>query len=293
LLPSAKINIAVFLNITPDHLDRHGDMGHYVHAKENIFARQDKNDYAIIGVDDEYCLLVYEELRAAQKQNIIPVSVKRKLEYGVYVEDGVLYDATSDKSTPIVDLKPIATLPGAHNWQNAAVSYAAAKAAGLTAEQIIQGLQSFAGLAHRQELIATLNGIRFINDSKATNPEATEKALACYDNIYWILGGKPKTDDLDVCTPYLGKVRHAFLIGQAAPMYENILRGKVPVTMSGTLDQATSQAYAQALKDHEKGVVLLSPACASFDQFKDYEQRGNDFRKFVEQLKTEKLKTGT
>ena len=285
LIPHHKMNIAVFLNITPDHLDRHGTMEGYVRAKMNIFNNKAKEDTAIVAIDDEYTQKCFDQLQKKSAQNLIAISTNQKLASGISVSNGVLFDSGHE----VIDLKLISTLPGAHNWQNAAAAFATAQAAGLSREEIVQGLKSFKGLAHRQELILDTGQVRFINDSKATNPEAAEKALACYDNIYWILGGKPKSDQLDVCAPHFHKINEAFLIGQAADLFQRILSPKMKTTMSKTLTQAVTDAFQSARA--KGGVVLLSPACASFDQFRDFEHRGNEFRRLVEELIIEQKAT--
>ena len=220
----------------------------------------------------------------------MPISAEKKVENGVYVtEDGQLVDAIKGAPRNVLDLKTIAALPGKHNWQNAAAAYVAAKALGLSADEIVAGFQSYPGLAHRQELVATLNGIRYINDSKATNADAAEKALACYDNIYWIIGGKAKEGGLAGLEPYYKKIRQGFLIGEAAAAFARQINRAFPVTMSGTLDKAVADAHALAQREKRAGaVVLLSPACASFDQYPNFEIRGNRFRALVEDLVAKK-----
>ncbi len=285
LIPDCRINVGVFLNLTPDHLERHGDMDGYLNAKKNMFLHQQKSDIAIIGVDDEWGKKLHTELSAAKKQKIIPVSVGTKLERGVYVLDGILYDTTSQRIEKIMDLRDAKSLPGDHNWQNAAAAYAAAKSLNVPRGTICNLIADFPGLAHRQEKVASVGNITFINDSKATNPEAAAKALSCYRPIYWIAGGKPKGEDLDACAPFYGNIQHAFLIGQAADMFARILEPHMPYKISGDLQTAVADAFAQAKRDGMNDpVVLLSPACASFDQFRDFEHRGDEFRKFVSEL---------
>ena len=181
------------------------------------------------------------------------------------------------------------TLKGLHNHQNAAVAYGICRALNISSNDILQGLKTFPGLAHRQEFIRTLEGIDFINDSKGTNAEATAKALAAFmatfGQIYWIAGGKAKSDGIDSLLPFFPKIRHAFLIGDAQNRFAETLEGKVPYTRSGTLEQAVRQAYRLArgnpalTPENSGSVILLSPACASFDQFEDFEHRGDVFRK--------------
>jgi UDP-N-acetylmuramoylalanine--D-glutamate ligase len=207
---------------------------------------------------------------------------------GVYVLDGKLIDHTGAEPHEIVDLKTIARLPGAHNWQNAAAAYAACRACGLEADAIVAGLRSFAGLAHRQELVATLGKVRFVNDSKATNADAAAKALGCYDAIHWIAGGVPKAGGIEPLKGFFPRVRHAYLIGSAAKQFQKTLGSTVPSTLSGDLPSAIRAAAAAAQTDPAAApVVLLSPACASFDQYRNFEIRGDAFRAIVRDLVAE------
>jgi UDP-N-acetylmuramoylalanine--D-glutamate ligase len=179
----------------------------------------------------------------------------------------------------------LARLPGVHNWQNVAASYAAVRHAGVAPEIATAGIASFPGLAHRQELIATIEGVRYVNDSKATNADAAAKALACYETVYWIAGGLAKEGGIASLAEYFPRIRHAFLIGQAAPEFADTLGSAVPHRRSGELATALSEADALARSERRPGaVVLLSPACASFDQFANFEARGEAFRKLVEAL---------
>ncbi len=215
-------------------------------------------------------------------RKLIPISVEREVKGGIDAVNGMLVDRTDAKAEPIVDLKSIATLPGSHNWQNAAAAYLAARAMGLDRAAIVAGLKSYPGLAHRQELIATIDGVRYVNDSKATNADAAAKALVCYDNIYWIIGGRAKEGGLSGLDPFYPRVRHAYLIGECANEFAKQLRGKLPFTQCGTLDKAVAAANADARKDRKVGaVVLLSPACASWDQYPNFEARGDHFRALV------------
>ncbi len=285
IMPDCRMHIAAFLNLTPDHLDRHGDMEGYRRAKNHIFDHQQSSDAAIIGVDDAHCEKTWRELCGKKAQQIIPISVGRKLNDGIYVLDGILRDATSGVDVEIMDLRALENLRGAHNWQNAAFAYAIAKRAGIDRNVIAAMVQSFPGLAHRMQKIAAIGNIRFINDSKATNPDSAAKALSSYQNIYWIAGGKPKSDDLDLCAPYFKNIRGVFLIGDAAKRFGQILSPHMHVTQSAILSQAVVDAFAMAQRDgHGDAVVLLSPACASFDQFRDFEHRGDEFRNYVNAL---------
>jgi UDP-N-acetylmuramoylalanine--D-glutamate ligase len=202
---------------------------------------------------------------------------------GVYAEDRKLYDRLTEGDPRLVfDLNEAKALPGEHNAQNAAAAYATARAVGVDTQTACDALRSFPGLAHRQEVIKVVRGIAYVNDSKATNPEAAARALACYGAIYWIAGGRPKTGGLEPLEPFLDRVRHAFLIGEATDRFAGALDGKVPVSRCGTLDSAVGAARDMAERDGLPGaVVLLSPACASFDQFRNFEARGDAFRFLV------------
>ena len=276
--------VAVLLNIAPDHLDRHGGMAGYKAAKERIFRGQTAQDHAIVGVDDLESQDIFTRLKQEGHQRVIPISGVRPVEGGVYALKGMLIDATGEVPEEIMSLSGIATLPGSHNHQNAAAAYAACRAVGVSRSLIVAGINDFPGLDHRQQLIKTLQGVRFVNDSKATNPEAAEKALASYGAIYWIAGGRPKSGaDYKVLEPLLGRVKHTYLIGEAtAPLAPWLLRNDVRYTRAGGLVNATQQAFDAARAALKAGevtdpVVLLSPACASFDQFANFEARGEAF----------------
>ena len=191
----------------------------------------------------------------------------------------MLFDAIDGPPEKIVDLRTFSRLPGRHNWQNAAAAYAAARALGIGRAAILDGLASFPGLAHRMELVAEIDGVRFINDSKATNADAAAKALAAYPAIWWIAGGKAKAGGIESLVDFFPAIRRAYLIGDAAPAFAHTLAGRVACAEVGDLAHAVAAAFADARRvPGDKPVVLLSPACASFDQFKDYEQRGDTFR---------------
>ena len=286
LTQTATFDIAVLLNVTPDHLDRHGDMAGYVAAKKRIFrtASGTGRQIAVIGIDDVYSTAAMTELSKNPAWQIIPVSVGQPVDGGVSVIDGELSDADGNSCK----IGHIDTLRGRHNWQNAATAWAVARARGLTPAQIASAFETYPGLPHRLEAVGEIDGIRYINDSKATNGEAAARALASFSNIYWIAGGVPKEDGLDPTAPYLDQVRHAFLIGDAAKAFKTALDGKVPVTMSGDLATAVKDARRKAAGDGaESPVVLLSPACASFDQYRNFTLRGDHFRELVAALKAE------
>ena len=285
LAPSLACDVAVLLNITPDHLDRHGGMAGYVAAKRRIFEQQEPADTAVVGVDDEICRGIASDVRRARRQKVVPISAERAVEGGVYVVDGILTDDTEAKAARVMEMKRAPRLRGRHNWQNAAAAFAAARRAGVSAAAAAAGIESFPGLAHRQELIATIDGIRYVNDSKATNADAAAKALACYDTVYWIAGGLPKAGGIASLAPFFPRIRHAFLIGEAADAFARTLEGQVPYSNLGDLESAVEAARARATRERIEGaVVLLSPACASFDQFANFEERGEAFRALVARL---------
>ena len=286
LITTLAFDIALLLNITPDHLDRHGTMEGYVAAKRHIFARQNKAATAIVGVDDAICRDLCDELRRTGPARVVPISVLQPVSGGVYVDQGWLVDAMGGQPVRVLDLGLAERLPGAHNWQNAAAAYAAARVSGVDTAAATAAICSFPGLAHRQELVGTIDGVRYINDSKATNADATEKALLCYPAIYWIAGGLAKAGGIEPLAPYFGRLRHTFLIGRATEEFAATLEGSVPFTRCGDLATACAAASAQARHDGVPGaVVLLSPACASYDQFKNFEERGDIFRSLVEGLR--------
>jgi len=285
LVETLAFDIAVLLNITPDHLDRHGNMDGYIGAKKRIFARQQRGATAIVGVDDDICRDIADALRRDGAARVVPISVKEPAAGGVYVADGWLVDALDGAPARVFDLAEAPRLPGTHNAQNAAASYAVARQARLSTEAAIDGIKSFPGLAHRQELVDTIDGVRYINDSKATNADATEKALACYTAIYWIAGGLPKAGGITSLAPYFTRLRHVFLIGNATGEFAATLDGKVPYTRCGDLAAAVAAASERARGEHAPGAaVLLSPACASYDQFPNFEVRGDTFRRLVSEL---------
>ena len=285
LCPSVVFDVAVLLNISPDHLDRHGGMAGYIRAKRRIFLDQDASCTAVVGIDDDESRATLEGLRTGGGPAVIPVSGRSKVAGGVYALGGILIDDTADLAEPVLDLNTAVALPGEHNWQNAAAAYAAASAAGVDRRTAAAAIRDYPGLAHRQELITVSDGISYVNDSKATNPDAAAKALACYSRIYWIAGGRAKEGGLEGLKAYFGRVVHAFLIGEAENDFAAFLEGKVACSRCGDLATAVSLARARAIEDGAEGaVVLLSPACASFDQFRDFESRGDAFRALVKAL---------
>lgn len=283
LTPSLRPDVGVLLNLSPDHLDRHGTMEHYAAVKARLFNRQKPHDTAVIGVDDTWGADIAE--RVAKTSTVVRISVERRLEDGVFALDGKLQDRREGKSGGAIDLAPMRSLRGVHNWQNACAAYSAARALGLTREQAEAGMKSFPGLAHRMEEVARIGNVIFINDSKATNADAAAKALASFTSIYWIAGGIPKSGGIASLKPYFRRIAKSYLIGQAADEFAHTIGGATPVEMCGTLDRAVVAAAADAAREGKpEAVILLSPACASFDHYPNFEVRGDAFRKIVSEL---------
>ena len=281
-------DISILINVSPDHLERHGTMEGYIAAKKRIFRGKGT---AIVGLDDEWALPVYGEV-ANSARDAIPVSCLNPLIEGVCVtEDGIL----KDNGRVIFGLKPCRTLQGRHNWQNAAMAYAACHAAGVATDKITAALLTFPGLAHRQNIVSVINGVSYINDSKATNDQAAGVALATFNPVYWIAGGKSKGSGYADCEKYLSHVHHAFLIGAAeGEMSKWLAEKKIPFTKCGTMEKAVLAAHLMAQKERlENAAVLLSPACASFDQFKNFEHRGDVFVRLVQGLMQQDIKGAT
>ena len=281
LTSSLKPDVSVLLNISPDHLDRHGGMDGYIAAKRRVLLNQGKGDTAVIGVDDPCCQQICTEITAANRRTIWPISAGRSMGRGVYAIAGVLYDATGDRVLEVADLHRARALTGRHNWQNAAAAYAAARGLGLSVEDAATGLVTFPGLAHRMETVGQIGQVRFVNDSKATNADAARQAMSSYPRFYWIAGGKPKAGGIKDLEDLFPKVAKAYLIGEAAQDFAATLDGKAPYEISGDILSATAAAFADAQAAGGEAIVLLSPACASFDQFPDFEVRGDAFRSAV------------
>ncbi len=284
---SLKADVAVLLNISPDHLDRHGDMAGYEAAKRRIFHNQSNADVIIIGVDDANGKRICTELMAHNKgRKIIPVSGQRSLGRGACAIKSKLYCVMGRQVKEIANLDHAFALEGAHNWQNAAAAYAAAKSVGISVKDIGEGLLNFPGLTHRMETIGEIGRLRFVNDSKATNVDAARQALRAYDNIYWIAGGVAKEGGLKDLTSDMASVCRAYLIGESADAFAQTLsHEKISHKVSNNLKQAVLCAVKDALASGKPNpVILLSPACASFDQFKNFEVRGDIFRSHVQEL---------
>jgi len=284
LAPTLDPLIGILLNVTEDHIDRHGTLRNYAAVKERLVARVQRDGTAIIGVDDDWCRAAADRIERSGKR-VVRVSVPRPVAEGLYVEGDEIVRISPMGKLKIGSLRGIAALRGAHNAQNAACASGAALAMGLTPETIQAGLRAFPGLAHRMEPIGRKGRVLFVNDSKATNAESAARALTCFSDIFWIAGGKPKSGGIDQLAGFFPRIRRAYLIGEAAPAFAQTLHGRVPFVIAGTLDQAVELAAHDAGAAAEMApVVLLSPACASFDQFRNFEVRGNRFRELVRAL---------
>ncbi len=283
LAPSLVCDIAVLLNLSPDHLDRHGDMAGYIAVKKRLLLQQAPRGIAVIATDDPDCETVFKELKSEHRQRIVEVGIGHVIEGGVYVIEGVLHDATDDR-VPSFDLSNAESLMGVHNWQNAAAAIAVVRMLGLPADRAMQGLVSFPGLPHRLEQVATIEGVRFVNDSKATNAAAAARALATFDNIHWIAGGIAKAGGIESLSPYFPRIARAYLIGEASTGFAATLGDRVAHTSCVDLTSAIAAAFDDAQARPGGSVVLLSPACASFDQWPNFEARGDDFRGQVRAL---------
>jgi len=276
LAPSLKPSVGLLLNLTPDHLDRHGTMENYAAIKERLVAA---SDLALVGLDDDYCRAIHARLGA----KALGLSAARSDAADVFVDDHRLF--VKGEAEPLIDLRIAPALRGAHNGQNAAFAFAACRAQGLSVEAIAKGLASFPGLAHRMEQIRRIGATLFVNDSKATNADAAEKALLSFRDIFWIAGGKAKEGGIEPLRPLFARVRKAYLIGASSEDFAKTLEGGVSYELCGTLDKAVAAAARDAAQSGAaEPVVLLSPACASYDQFANFETRGEAFRHAVAQL---------
>ncbi|MEM9277597.1 MAG: UDP-N-acetylmuramoyl-L-alanine--D-glutamate ligase [Pseudomonadota bacterium] len=277
LAPTLDPTVGILLNLAPDHLDRHGTMEHYAEIKARLV---EGADFAVIGVDDVYSRHIADGLIHAGKRGV-QISTETAQGHHLYFWDGE--GISSDAGNRLATLAGIPTLKGKHNAQNAAASVAACEAVGVEDRKIIQqGLNSFPGLAHRMEILGNLGTTVFVNDSKGTNADAAAMALSSFENIYWIAGGLAKDGGIESLRPFFGRLSKAFLIGEAAPQFAATLGNDVPYEISGTIDVAVASAVSEiAGKD---ATILLSPACASFDQYKNFELRGEAFRAVVQKL---------
>ncbi|MBN9010297.1 MAG: UDP-N-acetylmuramoyl-L-alanine--D-glutamate ligase [Rhizobiales bacterium] len=278
LAPSINPSVGVLLNVTPDHLDRHGTMERYAAIKERLVTAAVT---PVIAVDDDYTQAIADRLERASRR-VSRVSARRPLADGIYASASDLVLAENGASKPYASLAGIPSLRGVHNAENAAAAVAVVRRLGLEDDEIRRGLSTFAGLPHRMEEVARRGKVLFINDSKATNADAAAKALASFDRIYWIAGGRPKEGGIASLGDYFPKIAKAYLIGEAANAFADTLGTRVAHEIAVTLPLALASAARDAANDGAgEPVVLLSPACASYDQFPNFERRGDAFRALV------------
>ncbi|MFN3670583.1 MAG: UDP-N-acetylmuramoyl-L-alanine--D-glutamate ligase [Bosea sp. (in: a-proteobacteria)] len=292
LAPSLKPTVGIQMNLTPDHLDRHGSFEAYGAIKERLVTAA---DIAVVGVDDEPSRQMARR-RAASGRKLVKISGEQPLDEGVFAGitanqgqlDTRIVQVRDGKPRVVANLAGIGSLRGSHNAQNAAAAFAACFALGLSGDEIAAGFRSYPGLAHRMEELGRVGRIVFINDSKATNADSTEKALTSFRDIFWILGGKPKEGGIESLRRYFPNIARAYLIGQASDLFADTFDadGRVSYERCGTLAAALAAATRDAQAHHGAGeiAVLLSPACASFDQFPNFEVRGDAFRALVKAL---------
>jgi len=281
LAPSLRATVGILLNVTEDHLDRHGTIENYAALKTLLPASVEKGGTAVIAVDDRWTRSAADRIERAGHK-VVRVSTTGPLRDGYFAEGTRIMRADNGKAHPAVQLAGIGSLRGLHNAQNAACAVAACAAIGIDLPTIQKGLVRFPGLAHRMQQIGRKGSILYVNDSKATNADSAAKALGSFNDIFWIAGGKPKTGGIASLAEFFARIRKAYLIGEAAEDFAHTLEGKVPYeivgVMSAAVDAATRDAEASALKEP---VILLSPACASFDQYPNFEVRGKAFADLV------------
>src|SRR4051812_42941394 len=284
LTPSLDPSVGILLNVSEDHIDRHGTIAHYAAVKERLVAGVQAGGTSIVGVDDGYCRDIADRLDRAGR-NVVRISVKNPLASGIHVEHGTIVRTAGGARSEVAKLGGIGSLRGQHNAQNAACAAAAALAMGISLDVLQNGLRSFPGLAHRMEQVGRRGNVLFVNDSKGTNADATAHALSSFADIFWIAGGKPKAGGITSLSGFFPRIRKAYLVGEAAQEFATTLSTQVAHEISQTLDVAVEHAARDAeASGITDAVVLLSPACASFDQYRNFEIRGTRFRELVQAL---------
>lgn len=291
LCPTFRPDVSVLLNISPDHIDRHGSMDEYCAVKERLTHVQntEKMNIAVIGTDDEYTADIHKRTVDLALRSITEISVSKPLENGVFIEGDTLIVKRNGEEHRFPDLDRIPSLKGKHNYQNTCAAFAALMTCGLNVDDIWSAVQTFPGLHHRQFLVRTINGVTYVNDSKATNAASAAVALGCRNNVYWIVGGRKKKNGLDGLEEFFSRIKHAFLIGESTEDFADWFdKYGMEYTRCFDLQNAVSSAHDMAQENRGQpggaGVVLLSPACASFDQFSSFEHRGDAFAQYVEGL---------
>src|ERR1700722_7712185 len=284
LSPSLDPSVGILLNVSEDHIDRHGTLEHYAAVKARLVANVQKQGTAIVGVDDIWCRASADRIEQVGKR-VVRVSVKNPLPDGLFVDHETVWRASGGARSEIAKIGGIGSLRGLHNAQNAACASACALALGVSTDVLQKGLRSFPGLAHRMEQVGRHGNVLFVNDSKGTNADAAAHALSSFADIFWIAGGKPKAGGITGLAEYFPRIRAAYLISEAAPEFAGALGARGPHEISQTLDVAVANAARDAeAAGLKEAVVLLSPACASFDQYRNFEIRGAKFRDLVQAL---------
>lgn len=278
LAPNLAPSVGVLLNVSPDHLDRHGTIENYAAIKARLITN---SDAAIVGTDDRFSAKLADDVEASSRE-LTRIGIRNPVSRGIMLQDSWLVETVDGTEEKLFALSKAPNLRGAHNAQNAAAAFAACRYCGLNDAEIVSGLESFPGLVHRMETIAQEGRIRLVNDTKATNADAAERALLSFDHIYWIAGGIPKSGGIAGLADHFPRIAKAYLIGEARDGFAATLKGHVPAELFDSLEEATAAAMKDARSDTAADItVLLSPACASFDQFSNFEQRGEAFRAAV------------
>ncbi len=284
LTPSLDPTVGILLNVSEDHIDRHGTLEHYAAVKERLVAGVQPQGTAVVGVDDGWSRNAADRIERSGR-SVVRISVKNPLADGIYVERETIVRASGGARSEIARIGGIGSLRGLHNAQNAACASACALALGVSTDVLQNGLRSFPGLAHRMEQVGRSGNVLFVNDSKGTNADAAAHALSSFSDIFWIAGGKPKLGGIAGLSEYFPRIRKAYLIGEAAKEFAATLEGKVTYEISETLDVAVASSARDAeASGLSHPVVLLSPACASFDQYRNFEIRGAKFSDLVTAL---------
>ncbi|QCK86084.1 UDP-N-acetylmuramoyl-L-alanine--D-glutamate ligase [Phreatobacter aquaticus] len=280
LAPSLDASVGILLNVTPDHLDRHGDLAGYAAVKERLVAGVGPGGTALIGVDDNHCQAIADRVERSGKP-VVRLSIRNPVADGLSLDGTDIIRTKAGAVTYRFSVAGVGSLRGGHNAQNAMAAFAACEALGIAPDKIVAAMKSFPGLAHRMEQVGRIGHVLFVNDSKATNADSAEKALSSFGNIYWIAGGKQKEGGIEPLRPFFPRIARTYLIGASSDAFAATL-GDHPHVMAGTLDKAVAMAAIDAAASGTTdAVVLLSPACASYDQFPNFEIRGKAFRDLV------------